>query len=221
MLQEAGYMEESLPLAERYLRVDPLSPLADAYYIAALYAVGRTKDALTRIDVQGQSDVGIDLFQLTMLGILLAENRDDSAIERLASWLPDNDELRPGWFMELAEGAREPVSGEALLDRRIQQLLASLPEEEVFAWQETLPALYLFFGHLDRYFELILASKPTDKTWHHAVNYVWQGTIFRRFGFTSHPRYLEVAELLGVNRVWEQRGPPDFCEKVGGQWVCE
>ncbi len=20
---------------------------------------------------------------------------------------------------------------------------------------------------------------------------------------------------------WEQRGPPDFCDKVGGDWVCE
>jgi hypothetical protein len=165
--------------------------------------------------------MGIDTFQLTMLGIMLAENRDDFAIEKFASWLPERDELGPGWFMELAEAAREPVSGQALLDRRILELLASLPEEEAFAWQETLPALYLFFGHLDRYFELILASSPTDKTWHMAAIYVWQGTVFRRFGFTSHPGYLEVVNLLGINRVWEKRGPPDFCEKMDGQWVCE
>jgi len=221
ILQETGYMQESLPLAERYLRVDPLSSFANAYYIGALYAVGRTEEALTRIDVGAQSDMGIDIFQLTMLGIMLAENRDDFAIDKFASWLPEHDELGPGWFMELAEAASEPVSGQALLDRRILELLASLPEEEAFAWQEALPALYLFFGHLDRYFELILASSPTDKTWHQASNYVWQGTVFRRFGFTSHPGYLEVVNLLGINRVWEKRGPPDFCEQVGGEWVCE
>jgi len=221
ILQETGYMQESLPLAERYLRVDPLSSFANAYYIGALYAVGRTEEALTRIDVGAQSDMGIDIFQLTMLGIMLAENRDDFAIDKFASWLPEHDELGPGWFMELAEAASEPVSGQALLDRRILELLASLPEEEAFAWQEALPALYLFFGHLDRYFELILASSPTDKTWHQASNYVWQGTVFRRFGFTSHPGYLEVVYLLGINRVWEKRGPPDFCEQVGGEWVCE
>ena len=44
---------------------------------------------------------------------------------------------------------------------------------------------------------------------------------FGREGYTSHPMYLEVAERLGLIDIWEQRGPPDFCEKVGGKWVCE
>jgi hypothetical protein len=47
------------------------------------------------------------------------------------------------------------------------------------------------------------------------------GTQNRRLGFTAHPKYLEVAEATGIMDVWEQRGPPDFCEKVDGQWVCE
>jgi hypothetical protein len=40
-------------------------------------------------------------------------------------------------------------------------------------------------------------------------------------GFTAHPKYLEVVESIGIMDVWEQRGPPDFCDKVGGEWVCK
>ncbi len=50
---------------------------------------------------------------------------------------------------------------------------------------------------------------------------VYTGTVYRHLGFTGHPQYLEVAESMGLIDVWEQRGPPDFREKVDGQWICE
>ena len=77
------------------------------------------------------------------------------------------------------------------------------------------------FGFLDAYFELILAMELTDSTWTDADILVWEGTRYRRLGFTAHPKYLEVAESLGIVELWEQRGSPDFCEKMDGQWVCE
>jgi len=43
----------------------------------------------------------------------------------------------------------------------------------------------------------------------------------RRSGFTAHPKFLEIAEAWAIIKIWEKRGPPDFCEKVSGQWVCE
>jgi hypothetical protein len=45
--------------------------------------------------------------------------------------------------------------------------------------------------------------------------------MYRRLGFTAHPKYLEVAKSLGFIELWEQRGPPDYCNKVDSQWVCE
>ena len=87
--------------------------------------------------------------------------------------------------------------------------------------QRNLTSWYLLFGFLDRYFELILDLNLTVSTWTDADVIVWEGTVFRRLGFTAHPKYLEVAELLGIVELWEQRGPPDFCEKLGGEWVCE
>jgi len=221
VLQETGYVEESLALTEHFLRVDPLSPFARAYNVGALYALGRTDEALARIDLRNQSNVRIDLYQLTVLGILLAENEDELATETLTSWALGREQFGQEWFRQLAEGARDPVSGPAFLDKRIEELIAALPAEEAFSWQQSLPALYLFFGHLDRYFELILTSEPTDETWHQAANFVWQGTIFRRAGFTAHPEYSGVVHSLGINRVWDRRGPPDFCGRIDDQWICE
>jgi hypothetical protein len=40
-------------------------------------------------------------------------------------------------------------------------------------------------------------------------------------GFTAHPKYLEVAEASSFIELWEQRGPPNFCNKESGHWVCE
>ena len=70
-------------------------------------------------------------------------------------------------------------------------------------------------------FDSILALGLTGSTWTDADVFVYRGTMHRRLGFTAHPKYLEVAEAMGIMDVWEHRGSPDFCEKVGGEWVCE
>ena len=47
------------------------------------------------------------------------------------------------------------------------------------------------------------------------------GILTPQSGLTAHPRLLDVAEGMGYLDLWDQRGPPDFCEKVDDQWVCE
>ena len=80
---------------------------------------------------------------------------------------------------------------------------------------------YLLFGFLDRYLEPILDLDLSDSIWTDADVPIFVGAVYRQSGFTAHPKYLEVAELIGIIDVWEQRGPPDFCEKAGGEWICE
>ena len=121
-------------------------------------------------------------------------------------------------------GARDPATGQAVLDRRIPQIVASMPKEEAAPpgrWHWRLIKWYLILGFLDRYFELILDLNLTDSARTDVDEIVYRSIVFRRFGFTAHPKYLEVAELLGIIELWEQRGAPDFCEKVGGKWICE
>ena len=73
---------------------------------------------------------------------------------------------------------------------------------------------------IEAYFHPI-GERANAKIWTDADFHVWKGTLFRHGGFTAHPKYLEAAEKLGITDVWEQRGPPDFCNKVADQWICE
>ena len=218
MLTECGYIREALRLAERYVELDPLSRIAKSHWSATLYAAGRTTEAVAALEFVNQRDVNPDSWTWTLNGVNLVEKRDESAIAHFESYLHHSD---PTWLMELVNRARDPVTGQAYLDRRIPQIAVSVAEVGKFNWEEELISLYLFFGFLDRYFELLLATEPTDATWHYSSLHVWRGTVFRRLGFTAHPKYLEVVKLLSIDDVWEHRGPPDFCETLDSQWVCE
>jgi TolB-like protein/DNA-binding winged helix-turn-helix (wHTH) protein len=218
-LLEAGYLQKALRVAERFVELDPLSGVANYYLFEALYAVGRTSEALVAADLALQ--LGSDNLKWTIGAVNLVDKQDDIAIAHFEAWLLQHDHPDSTWVRELVTGARDPATGQAYLDRRIPQIVAAMPKKQAYYWQLELTLWYLYLGFLDRYFELILAIEPTDGMRSDADSLVFYGTIWRRLGFTAHPKYLEVAESLGKIDVWEQRGPPDFCEKVDGQWVCE
>jgi tetratricopeptide (TPR) repeat protein len=217
-LTESGYLLEALGVAERFVELDPLSPAANLYLANALYAVGRTSESLAARDLALQ--LGNEFAGLAIGAVNLLEKQDDIAIAHIEAYL-EQDGLPSNWVRKLVTGARDPTTGQAYLDRRMPQIVASMPEEYVYNWQNNLTTWYLLFGFLDRHFELILDLDLTDSRWTDADVFVWSGTIHRRSGFTAHPKYLDVAEAIGLIDVWEQRGPPDFCEKVSGEWVCE
>ena len=217
-LSLAGYLQEALGVAERYVEFDPLSPAANYDLAVALYAVGRTSESIAALDRALQ--LGHESATWFIGAVNLVEKQDDIAIAHFEAFLKQNG-LPSNWVRELVTGARDPATGQAYLDRRIPQIVASMPEEYAFDMQGNLITWYVFFGFLDRYFELLLDLGLNDSTWTDADQFVYVGTVFRRLGFTAHPKYLEVAELMGIIRIWEQRGPPDFCGKVDGQWVCE
>jgi tetratricopeptide (TPR) repeat protein len=218
-LMEAGYLQEALGVAERFVELDPLSPTANSYLALALYAVGRTSEAIAALELADQLGSNFAKWRLGVVHLL--QKQDDTAIAHFEAWLQQQDYPDSSWVRELVTGARDPAADQAYLDRRIPQIVASMPEEYAYAWQGNLTNWYLHFGFLDHYFELILDLDLTDSTWTDADSFIWTGTIFRRLGFTAHPKYLEVAESIGIIDVWEQRGPPDFCEKLGDEWVCE
>ena len=218
-LLEAGYLQEALGVAERSVELDPLSGVANFYLFEALLAVGRTSEALVAADLAFQ--LGSNNVLLLIGELHLAEKRDEAAIEYYESFLQQNNYPDSAWVRELVTGARDPTTGQAYLDRRVPQIVASMPDEEAYNWQLALSLWNLHLGFLDRYFELILAFEPTAETRSDAENLVFTGIMYRRLGFTAHPKYLEVVEAMGIIKIWEKRGPPDFCDKVDGQWVCE
>ena len=218
-LLEAGYLQEALGVAERSVELDPSSRVANFYLFEALLAVGRTSEALVAADLTFQ--LGSNNVLLLIGELHLAEKRDEAAIEYYESFLQQNNYPDSAWVRELVSGARDPTTGQAYLDRRVPQIVASMPDEEAYNWQLALSIWNLHLGFLDRYFELILAFEPTAETRSDAENLVFTGIMYRRLGFTAHPKYLEVVEAMGIIKIWEKRGPPDFCDKVDGQWVCE
>lgn len=218
-LMETGYLTEAVTMAERFVGFDPLSSVAHNRLAEALYAVGRISEAEAALDIA--EELGSDAAHWLLGHMNLAEKKDEVAIGHFESFLQQYDYPDELWVRELVTGSRHPVSGEAYLDLRIPQIVASLPEEYAFEIEGTLITWYLFFGFLDRQFDRIFELDLTDSSWTDADVPIWQGTLFRRLGFTAHPKYLELAEEIGLVKLWEERGPPDFCNKIDGEWVCE
>ena len=218
-LSTAGYLREALGVAKQNADLDPLLQTANVRLAEVLYAVGSSSEATAAMEFQvklGNRHAAWLLGQFNLI-----EKRDDIAIEYFEAseqefYFWDTNSVR-----EFVHRARDPATGQAYLDDRIPKIVATVPDKFVYNWQFGLPEWYLFFGYLDRYFELILATDLTDSAWVDAEGLIRLGTLYRRFGFIAHPKYLEVAEAVGIMDVWEQRGPPDFCEEVDGLWVCE
>ena len=65
----------------------------------------------------------------------LAEKQDDSAIAQTEAALARDGISDSSWVRDLVAGARDPVNGQAYLDRRIPQIIASMPDEYAGEWQ--------------------------------------------------------------------------------------
>ncbi len=218
-LEYSGYLGEAHRVARGYIAVDPLSPIANYSLGETLNALGRTSEAMAPLTVAYEFD---EVFAMWFVpAVNLIEGRDDIAISQIEADLKFHGASDTSWVKDLVTGARDPVTGQEYMDRHYAQILESVPHEDAFYARITMTTIYLLLGFIDRYYDMIFAAEPNDQSTTDAEVFVWQGIVLRPKLFTSHPRYLEVAEILGIDRTWEQRGPPDFCEKVGGQWVCE
>jgi TolB-like protein/DNA-binding winged helix-turn-helix (wHTH) protein len=214
-----GYLSEALNVAERLVSVDPLSSIAHTRLSAALRAAGRPDDAYAALQIaHSLNPHGLDWY----IGEKhLREGRDEKSIEHFVAHIEKQYGTDPRWVSELVNGIRHAESGQAYLDRQIPAIIGSMTTEDVTFLEPALNMWYLYFGYLDRYYEIIFASQPSYVTWSDAMYYVWTGTVLRDYGFTAHPRYLELADAMGFVDVWEKRGPPDYCHKTGAQWACD
>ena len=218
-LMITGYLDEALRAARRRVEIDPLSSIAHNRYAAVLNSLGRVNEAVAAMEAgDALTPIRMDWF----IGELyLAENRDEAAIERMQTYVREIDNSDPAWVDELVTLARDRVSGQAYLDEQIPAIARTFDPDGANFYQDSLNRWYLIFGYLDRYFEVILDELNNDENREGVEMHVFYGVGYRRLGFTAHPKFLEVAEIMGYIDVWEQRGPPDFCAKIEGQWVCE
>ncbi len=219
-LHVAGYHQEAHRFATQWVGREPISPMAHYSLGETLFAMGRIEEAQAPLTFAYDQGEGFALWFVPAMNQVLGN--DELAIAELESlWQQALGNSDSAWVRELVEGARDPNRGQAFLDRRIGEILASMPDEQYTYWLSILEWQYLQLGFLDRFYETIFAYGPNSQGQTMADVNFFGGMVLGQRGFTSHPRYLEVAGLLGIPEIWEQRGPPDFCAKVDGQWTCE
>jgi len=217
-LQVAGYFNEALSIAERWVELDPLSPSAHYDLFRARLSVGKTSEALESLKTVEQLGTPRSL---EFAVFHLSEKQDEAAIESLEVFFKSIG-VPTDFAQELIVGARDPETGQVFLDQRIPQIVASTPDDRTALQARiNLAVLYSVFGFLDRYFEVLFELGLPTSGWADSEVPVHFSTIDRRSGFTAHPRYLEVAKVWGLTELWDQRGPPDHCKKLDGQWACE
>ena len=217
-LLNVGYLQEALDVAEGYVDRDPLLPAANYWMAQAFYALGRTSEAVAAWELAAQ--LGHNFAKLFIGHANLVDKRDDIGIAQIEAFMQEYGYPDTNWVRELVTGGRDPATGLAYLDRRIPQISSSVPTEDALELQGILTSLYFGLGYLDQCFE-ILFDIALESGWGDAASDLWFGTIFRQTGFTAHPKYLEAAAANDFIELWEQRGPPDFCKKLDGNWQCE
>lgn len=168
LLAETGYLGASLRLAEHFVQVDPLSLIAHAHLALGLYSVGRNDAAIEAAQFVLNSEPMLNSFTWAIVGMLLMEDHDEAAIRYVEFCLAQQGLSDTSWFRDLVTHAGDPATGQAYLDRRIPEITADLSNRHSLLWDEEQLALYLYFGFLDRHFELVMATEPTDQTWHYA-----------------------------------------------------
>jgi TolB-like protein len=217
-LSYGGYFREALQVAERLVERDPLSPNALLQVGFLLFYDGERKAA-----AYAAMELADELDSKYSTATLSFFHWEDGRYETsLAYWEAAYQErgLPSDWIKDLHAGASDPATGQAHLDRRIPEIVASVPEERAFEVQTALDGSYLTYGFLDRYFQIIFERGGSDLLFSDAEALIANGQFDRSSGFTTHPRYLEMARKASFIDLWEKRGPPDFCEKSTGEWLC-
>jgi TolB-like protein len=217
-LMAGGYFREALRLARHTAERDPLAANAQLNLHFALYASGHKNEALSALELADElgsifSKIVLAFFHRNEQNYELSIAYEEAHMQERG--LPDD------WVRSMHVGASDPATGQAYLDRRIPEILATVPEDRAFEFEQLLYDWYLTYRFLDRYFELIFELGVSAHAWGDPETLIANGLLDRDSGFTAHPRFLEVAEKMAFFELWDQRGPPDFCEKIGGEWVCE
>lgn len=213
-----GYVTEALVYAERFAELNPLEYSSHFRLCDSYTAMGRSSEAMAALELAEKMSIGAAKLALGKASIVSRD--DEAAITYFESALAQAD-FANQWVRDAVRGARNPATGEAYLDEHIDDIVAMFPDSFAYQGRLFLSEWYLLFGYLDRYFEIILAYNLGGPTWSDAEVLIKEGIKFRQVGFTRHPLYIEVAAKSGAIEIWEQRGPPDFCSKTAGKWVCE
>ena len=219
-LARLGYLREVLECSERMIAVEPLAGLGYERKGSALSALGRRAEAHEAW--QKSADLGYSDALVVQAIDHLLHAEDEAAIhlmERLYrdyAWqIPGLDS---GGFRAFVEGARKPETGRQYLRDAVVAMVEDAPSywEEIGAY-----IWYLAFGALDDYYNVIYEMNDVDTAWTNSRLLELMGGVFKVSGYAAHPRFIPLQNKWGMLDLWEERGPPDDCSRIDGEWACE
>ena len=218
-LMQAGYFAEGLQYAKKLVDLDPLSSGAHMRLGEALVANGDTDGALQAYTTA--RDLGGAIANGPLAVHWIESGELDKAVPLIENyWQSFDHDTDVSWVRAFIENASDPETGVEYLDNTNPEIVARFPAELQYDVQRTLMMVYLDFGYLDRFYELILSPEEIAKDLWDVDTHIYYGTIRRHSGFAAHPRFEELAEINGLFEMWDSRGAPDMCEKIAGEWEC-
>jgi len=216
-LMTAGYFRDAVQVARRHVEIDPLSYIGHWNLVKSYYALGeydRADQVLDKLAELGFEDA----YAVKVINRIVAGELEQAIDlwERSAGLDID----LPTDFRSFVENASNPDTGREFLVEYVNDVVSRATNFR----QQTRPMQWLlFFGYLDDYWDAIdeLDPPPGSTAWSNAETLEHLGKIYHRTGFARHPRYLEYQQKYRTTDLWDQRGAPDICSKVDGEWVCD
>jgi TolB-like protein len=215
-----GYYRESLKCSDRMISLEPLAALGYERRGIALIALDKRSEAHQAW--RKSADLGMSYnFTNTILDHLL-HGEDEEAIELVENLPADHVReitgLHAGDFRSFVRSARDPDTGRQYLRDTVTALVASASNY----WDATRANIwYLAFGALDDLYDVIDEMDEGDTSWTNSDLLTYTGRAFKSSGYTGHPRFTPLRNEWGMLDLWDERGPPDDCTKVDGDWVCK
>ncbi len=203
-----GYFDEALAEAQDAVAQDPLYGVGHVRLGEALYATGDRVTARKEWETAASLNAFIGHWYAAVAALLAGE--DEKAAEYMShvGW---HSEAYIEGFPALIATARSPGGGGYKL---LSDLKASNRDYFDYGF------LFVPLGMIDEayeYFERLGAFKPAQTNAEYAIE---DAMVLTGSGFTTHPRYVEMATAYGLASVWDRRGPPDHCDKIDCNWTC-
>ncbi len=212
----AGYHRDALPVAQRIIDLDPLSPLGYVRTAEAYLALGKRADAHATLGKL--RDIGYEESAATLLAYShITAGEYDEGIAALGGWSVDG--MNAQALEEFIENAAEPESGLEFLRAWVDEIDSNADN---YFDKMNAKIWYLRLGYLDDYWREIVENSPeSPSTWSSAETLEYVGKNSRGSGFTKHPSYIPHMTKYGMVDLWNEHGEPDYCSKTDSQWACE
>ena len=214
----SGYLTEAEKVHREVLAIDPLSSNAWWRLSEVLNAQERHAEAIQAARKSAELDPGYFGQGLnTIFMTSLAAGNDEEAIRVMTPYFDEDFFRRPSIEAFIAD-MRDPETGRSALQEWAEYRKANT---DIYADAAFAGAFYLAFGHVDLYIEAIDSYGSTGTYWADVEVLESWGIYVPVTGYRKTQHFLDRAEGSSLIELWEHRGPPDYCSKDSGEWVCE